>query len=90
MDLIEPLQRYGTQLLCAVEASLCADDLARLRALEARGGALLLSMSLNGEVWVSAVLDGRTVGVPWWLSPRGVALTMGLPPLPVQPADAGA
>lgn len=79
-DVIEPLQRHAVQLLGAVEAAMSDEGRAWLREVEARGGELQLTLTRRGEMWASAVLDGRAIAVPFWLSPRGVALLMDFPP----------
>jgi hypothetical protein len=78
-DVIEPLQRHAVQLLGAVEASMSDEGRAWLRDVEARGGELQLTVTRRGELWAFAVLDGRAIAVPFWLSAGGVALLMDLP-----------
>jgi predicted aspartyl protease len=78
-DVIEALQRHAAQLLGAVEASVSDEGRAWLRDVEARGGELQLTVTRRGELWASAVLNGRAITVPFWLSASGVALVTDLP-----------
>jgi len=78
-DVIEALQRHAARLLGAVEASMSDGGRAWLRDVEARGGELQLTVTRRGELWAFAVLNGRAITVPFWLSASGVALLMDLP-----------
>jgi hypothetical protein len=79
-DPIEPLQRHAVQLFAAVEAAMLPDDRLRLHDEQARGAQLVLSILMNGEMWVSLMeSDGHITGIPFVLSRNGVALTMNLP-----------
>ncbi|MEX3785499.1 hypothetical protein [Paraburkholderia sp. BR14374] len=46
---------------------------------QARGAQLVLSILLNGEMSVSLMREGRTLGVPFMLLRNGVWVTLGLP-----------
>ncbi|WP_368622730.1 hypothetical protein [Paraburkholderia sp. BR13444] len=88
-DSIEALQRHATVLLGQIEAAMLPEDRERLREIERDGGGLLLSVDRRGELSVCAVLDGRIVGVPLLITPRGTVVTMNLPRLTARDATAG-
>ncbi|OLL29498.1 hypothetical protein BTH42_22470 [Burkholderia sp. SRS-W-2-2016] len=75
-DPIESLQRHAAMLLGRVEAGMHPADRARLREIEAGGGELVVVVDRRGELSVLAVLDGRIVGMPLLITPRGVVVTL--------------